>query len=115
MNWTNFIQMNNMRDQQLPTKSASLEEWESYNPSNWINSIVKRRAIAKIHKERKWFTIRENETKVDFYKRVGIKYSLNENTDGKTTLMMRSKSAADSEEKIDDTVETMIHNLNRRK
>jgi len=99
----------------LPTKSSSLEEWESYNPPNWINSIVKRMAIAKIHKQKKWFTIKENETKVDFYKRVGIKYSLNENTDGNTTLMMSSKRAVDSEEKIDDMVETMIHNLNRRK
>ena len=107
--------MNKSDRQPLPKNTASLKEWEAYNPPNWINSIVKRLAIAKIHKERKWFTIRENETKVDFYKRVGIKYSLNENTDGKTTLMMRSKSAADSEEKIDDTVETMIHNLNRRK
>jgi hypothetical protein len=45
----------------------------------------------------------------------GIKYSLNENTDGNTTLIMSSKRAVDSEEKIDDTVETIIHNLNRRK
>jgi hypothetical protein len=107
--------MNKSDRQPLPKNTASLKEWEAYNPPNWINSIVKRLAIAKIHKERKWFTIRENETKVDFYKRVGIKYSHNENTDGKTTLMISSKKAVDSEEKIDDTVETMIHNLNRRK
>jgi hypothetical protein len=107
--------MNKSDRQPLPKNTASLKEWEAYNPPNWINSIVKRLAIAKIHKERKWFTIRENETKVDFYKRVGIKYSHNENTDGKNTLMISSKKAVDSEEKIDDTVETMIHNLNRRK
>ena len=101
--------------QPLPNDTASLEDWENYNPPNWINSIVKRMAIAKILKERNWFTIRENETKVEFYKRVGIKYSLNENTDGKTTLMMSDKRLLDNDENIDDTVETMIHNLNRRK
>ena len=101
--------------QRLPTKTASLEDWESYNPTNWINSIVKRMAIAKIHKQRKWYTIRENETKVDFYKRVGIKYSLNEKSIGETTIMMSNKMAADNDEKIDDTIETMIHNLNRMK
>ena len=101
--------------QPLPNDTASLEDWENYNPPNWINSIVKRMAISKILKERNWFTIRENETKVEFYKRVGIKYSLNENTDGKTTLMMSDKRLLDNDENIDDTVETMIHNLNRRK
>ena len=106
---------NNTNRQSLPTKSASLEEWENYNPTNWINSIVKRMAIAKILKERKWYTIRENETKVDFYKRVGIKYTLNEKPIGETTIMMSNKRVVDNDEKIDDTVETMIHNLNRRK
>ena len=101
--------------QPLPTKSASLEDWENYNPTNWINSIVKRMAIAKILKERKWYTIRENETKVDFYKRVGIKYTLNEKPIGETTIMMSNKRVVDNDEKIDDTIETMIHNLNRRK
>ena len=101
--------------QPLPSKTASLEEWENYNPTNWINSIVKRMAIAKIHKQSNWNTIRENETKVDFYKRVGIKYSLNEKPIGETTIIMSNKKVEANDEKIDDTVETMIHNLNRRK
>ena len=101
--------------QPLPSKTASLEDWENYNPTNWINSIVKRMAIAKIHKQRKWYTIRENETKVDFYKRVGIKYSLNEKPIGETTIMMSNKMAVDNDERIDDTIERMIHNLNRIK
>jgi hypothetical protein len=101
--------------QPLPTKSASLEEWESYNPTNWINSVVKRMAIAKILKERKWYTMRENETLEIFYKRVGIKYSYNEKPIGETTIMMSNKRVEDNNEKIDDTIETMIHNLNRRK
>ena len=101
--------------QPLPTKSASLEEWEKYNPTNWINSIVKRMAIAKINRERKWYTMRENETLEIFYKRVGIKYSVNQKPIGETTIMMSNKRVVDKDEKIDDTVETMIHNLNRRK
>ena len=101
--------------QPLPTKSASLEEWGSYNPTNWINSIVKRMAIAKILKERKWYTMRENETLEIFYKRVGIKYSYNEKPLGETTIMMSNKRVEDNVDKIDDTVETMIHHLNRRK
>ena len=59
--------------------------------------------------------MRENETKVNFYKRVGIKYSVNQKPIGETTLMMSNKRVVDNEEKIDDTIETMIHNLNRRK
>ena len=108
--------MNKSDRQPLPKNTASLKEWEAYNPPNWINSIVKRMAIAKLNKEKKWFTIRENETLADFYKRVGIKYSLNEKSkEGNTTIMMSNKTIIADEERIDDTVETMVHNLNRRK
>jgi hypothetical protein len=77
--------------------------------------VIKKIAIAKINRERKWYTMRENETLEIFYKRVGIKYSLNEKPIGETTIMMSNKILVDNDEKIDDTVETMIHNLNRRK
>ena len=59
--------------------------------------------------------MRENETKADFYNRVGIKYSFNVKPLGETTIMMSDKRVVDNEDKIDDTVETMIHNLNRKK
>lgn len=100
--------------QSLPNNTSQLEEWEAYNPPNWINSIVKRIAIARLKKEKDWYTIKENETKVDFYKRVGIKYSHNEKNKVEYSIMMCNKKEGDHE-KIDDTVETMIHNLNRRK
>lgn len=107
--------VNKSNQQSLPNKTATLEEWECYNPPNWINSIVKRMAMAKLKKEKEWFKIRDTETTVEYYKRVGIKYSQNEKTNGETTLMMSSKRLAISDEKIDDSVETMVHNLNRKR
>ena len=99
----------------LPDRSATLEDWENYNPPNWINSIVKKMAIAKLKKEKERFKVKDSETMVEYYKRVGIKYSLNEKTNGETTLMMSSKSLAVRDDKIDDCVETMVHNLNRKR
>ena len=107
--------VNKTNHQSLPNRAATFEEWESYNPPNWINSIIKRLAMAKLKKERECFKIRDTETTVEYYKRVGIKYSQNEKTNGETTLMMSSKRLAISDEKIDDSVETMVHNLNRKR
>ena len=103
------------KHQPLPNDKATLEEWEQYNPPNWINSIVKRMAIAKLKKGTEKDNIKDTETLVEYYKRVGIKYSLNEKSNGETTIMMSSKRKVFEEEKVDDTVETMIHNLNRKK
>jgi hypothetical protein len=101
--------------QPLPNDNASLEDWENYNPPNWINSIVKRIAIAKLKKGIEKDNIKDTEMLVGYYERVGIKYSLNEKSNEETPIMMSSKSKFFEEEKVDDTVETMIHNLNRRK
>ena len=107
--------MFNINWKPFQSNSESLDWWLNYNPKNLYWLCIKKIAISKILRKIKWFTIRENESKVDFYKRVGIKYSLNEKPIGETTIMMSNKRVVDNDEKIDDTIETMIHNLNRRK
>lgn len=103
VNWMPFI-----------STSDSLEWWINYKPNNLYRYIIKKIAIAKLKKEKDWYTIKENETKENFYKRVGIKYSHNEKNKGEYTIMMSNKKEGDCV-KNDDTVETMIYNLNRRK
>ena len=107
--------MFNIKWKPFISNSESLEWWFNYKPKNLYWVVIKKIAIAKINRERKWYTMRENETLEIFYKRVGIKYSYNEKPMGETTIMMSNKRVEDKDEMIDDTVETMIHNLNRRK
>ena len=107
--------MSNFKWKPFISNSESLEWWFNYKPKNLYRLVIKKIAIAKINRERKWYTMRENETLEIFYKRVGIKYSLNEKPIVETTIMMSNKIVVDNDEKIDDTLETMIHNLNRRK